>query len=146
MDSQRQDPPQIPDKPVENQIPQLINRVLENQAAEIEIRRQELDLRRQELDLQREEMAATYKNAQYMVEAQLKDREQERNHEHRLLRNFFTFVGIMIFLLLLFLAYAIHADKEQIAMEIVKAIIYLAAGALGGYGLSRARHRENGES
>ena len=40
----------------------------------------------------------------------------------------------------LFLGAALYFNKDQIAYEIIRAIIYLSAGGLGGYSLGKFSH------
>jgi hypothetical protein len=38
-----------------------------------------------------------------------------------------------------FLVYALHTNKDQIALEIIKAIGFIAAGGMGGFAIGRYR-------
>jgi hypothetical protein len=50
-----------------------------------------------------------------------------------------VFAGIVVLVLAGFVAYALHLNKDQIALEIIKAIAFLAAGGMGGYAIGRYR-------
>lgn len=108
--------------------PVLLERLLENQA-------QELGIRQQELILQQQQSQNSHEYAQMALDAQVKDREQGRNHYQRYRRERLYFAAFIAVLLVGFLVFALHIGKDTIALEVLKALVYLLAGGLGGYSL-----------
>jgi len=100
-----------------------------------------------QLELQKQNIAEGYKYAAEVVAAQAKDRQDERDHRRKVQRERMIFAGVMVLVLAFFVGYALHLNKDQIALEIIKAIAFLAAGGMGGYALGRYRssHAKDGE-
>jgi hypothetical protein len=108
--------------------PDLIHRLLENQA-------RELALRERELLIQQQQAQNGHQYAQLALNAQAEDRKQIREHNkiHRRERLYFaTFISILI---TGFVIYALQIGKDAIAIEVLKALVYLLAGGAGGYSL-----------
>ena len=110
---------------------ELAEKYLTNQAAQIELQRVNLPL--------------SYKYASEVVQAQVKDREDERIHLRETRRDKLFFAILIIVILAGFLVYALHANKDQIALEIIKAIAFLGAGGLGGYAIGRYKAYQEGD-
>lgn len=108
--------------------PELINRFIELQTQEISVRREELGLKKQEI-------ANTHEYAKMALEAQVQDLGDSRKHSKSTRRDRLIFAGFIVILLGAFIVYALYLGKDQIAIEILKAIVYLLAGGLGGYAL-----------
>lgn len=108
--------------------PEIFNKFLENQA-------RELALREQELLLQHQQSANAHEYAQLALQAQVEDREQNRKHHQKFRRERLWFATFVSLLLAAFLAYTLTIGKDVFAQEILKALVYLLAGGLGGYSL-----------
>jgi len=110
---------------------------LQNQA-------QEIALRRGEIELKREQAQQNFEYANKALAAQLEDREQERAFVHKGQQGARIFIDAMVIVLAVFLSIALFLDKDQIALEIVKAIGFLFAGGIGGYAIGRQQVKTNG--
>jgi len=51
----------------------------------------------------------------------------------------------MSVLLIAFIFYALHLNKDQVVLEVLKCLIFLFAGGLGGYALGKARDKKTQE-
>jgi hypothetical protein len=111
---------------------QLVEKILENQAAIIRNESAQIELQKQNL-------TESYQYAKGTIEAQLEDRKDTRDHQRKIQRERMTFAGILVLVLALFVGYSLYLNKDQIALEIIKAIAFLAAGGMGGYAVGRYR-------
>ncbi|WP_126962487.1 hypothetical protein [Xanthomonas arboricola] len=123
---------------------ELLNRLIESQSKDLEFRTQQLDVERNKVEIEHQKVEFEQqkdKNAYDFgikaLAAQAEDRKharetsrQEKRDSHRML------TGILIIIAGL-VGYALFLDKDQIAMELVKAIVFLSAGAAAGYGLAK---------
>jgi hypothetical protein len=115
--------------------PELLGQFVENQTKELEIRAQELDIQKQQdnnnLTWARENLAA-----------QERDRAHERTCNRGRSRERMIFAAILVSFLCGVMIFAMWTGKDSIAMELVKAVGFLTAGAVGGYGYGRSRGSE----
>lgn len=131
--------PQKTDALGKNQPPRLIEKFLENQSKELELRAQELALGQQ-----KDNNAFQFGKEALAVKAA--DRRDQRLHEHKVRVATYWFVGAVVCAVFLLLTYALHLGRDTFALEIVKAVVFLLSGGAGGYGLAKARHgRTSGE-
>lgn len=116
--------------------PEIFRQLVQNQAQELEIRREENDLRRRSLELGHEQ-------AQRAIDAQLEDRQRDRNHLNIINRRGFWIT--LVFLLLLFgvICYAFYLNKDQLVLELAKYIGIFLAGGIGGYGLKAVQEKKD---
>lgn len=121
------------EKPTDEILVRLAERVLEVQAAQVE--------------LQKQNITEGYKYAADLITAQAGDRANEREHRRQVQRERMIFAGIIVLLLAGFVGYALYLNKDQIALEIIKAMAFIAAGGMGGYAIGRyqARPQKDGE-
>lgn len=112
--------------------PETIDKLLDLQTIELELRVQEVNLRRQEL-----EHSAKY--AEKSLAAQLEDRKDERQYQRSQTRTRFIAVGVFAVIVLVFAGYALYLNKDAIVLEVVKIVGSFAAGAFGGYAYARNR-------
>ena len=114
--------------------PLLIERFLENQS-------KELDLRVQELALGQQKDKNAYQYGKEALAIKAADRRDQRLHERQLRLATYWFLGFLILFLFGLLFYALHLGRDVFAMEIIKAIVFLLSGGAGGYGLAKSRRR-----
>ncbi len=114
--------------------PELLIQLLRNQA-------QEIAIRQQELALENRRIANDHELTQKSIEAQVGDRDKQRQFDQTARRDRLIFSGGMALLLVAFVFYALYLNKDQIVIEVLKALIFLAAGGLGGYSLKKARDK-----
>jgi len=129
---------QPPTKVTPELAPSVIEDMVRQQAQQLEIRNRELDLREKEIDRQ-----AAY--AEKVLVAQSYDLKDQRQHEGTQTRTKIIGAVTGFVLILTFLAVCILTGHEAIALEIVKAVVYLGAGGSGGYAYARTRGKR-GES
>lgn len=134
QDSQSMQPQrgQPPDRAFD---PELFARFLETQAAELEIRREENELKKKELDY-------NYDHAKRLLEAQLKDRGEERTFTEKNNSRGAKLVGFLVLILLAAVVYALKINKDVIVLELVKYVGLLLAGGVGGYSLRTVQDRK----
>ncbi|WP_031386489.1 hypothetical protein [Desulfonatronum thiodismutans] len=105
-----------------------ISQFLENQ-------RLEMDLRAQELALQKQHDNHGFEFSKKALDAQLTDRNQQRENALRLQRNVYVLIGGLSILAAAVVVAALWMDKESVAIEIIKTVALLIAGGVGGYGI-----------
>ncbi len=106
--------------------PDLFRKMLDNQASELELRNEELELRKREQE-------ATRQYAEKALEMQAQDRREDRTFHRGLSAKLFGFLITVLLIVVAGFCYALYLNKDQVVMEIVKAVVYLGAGGVGGY-------------
>lgn len=99
----------------------------------IDIQEKELVMRGQEIELRKQSDSNAHAYAKAALEANIKDREAERSHVASITNHRFIFLAIIIILLICSFCFALYINKDQIVMEIIKAIMFFGTGGLGGY-------------
>ncbi|MGH7623656.1 MAG: hypothetical protein ACREMU_15040 [Gemmatimonadaceae bacterium] len=112
--------------------PELIQEFLRQQGAQIAIRQEELEIQKQELK-------NTHEYAQKSLDAQLEDRKDTRAERRSARRDLFLFTGIIIFFLLVLMGYSVYRGSEDLAKEILKDVVLIVGGGMGGYSVGRRR-------
>lgn len=110
--------------------PELLNQFLQNQAKEIELRQSELQLKQQEDTYDFEIMRAT-------LQAKTTDRQSEREHDGKTQKTRLIFSGTVILIITSLLAYALALGKDAFAMEVIKAVLYILSGGVGGFAIGK---------
>lgn len=111
---------------------ETVEMMVNNQAKEFELRAEELALKKQEDN-------NGFEFGKIALDAKMDDRGQCRNHERKKTRDRYFFSGFVILVLSTAIITALLAGYKDVAMEILKAVIYLSAGALGGWGVSKKK-------
>lgn len=114
--------------------PQLLEQLAKNQEKDLLLRSQELELKKQSDN-------NSYNYSLQALEANKEDREANRTYYKTIIKATYWFSGLIIFAFFIFLSYALFLGKEKIVMEIIKAILYIAAGAMGGYGFGKRKSK-----
>lgn len=86
----------------------------------IEVTKRDLELRQQELDIQRQAKADAHEYAKLALQAQARDRTDERGYKQRSRRDKMVFAVCGIVLLGAFLLITLKMGYERIAFEVVK--------------------------
>lgn len=115
--------------------PETMELMVANQAREIEVRASELTI-------QQKANERGFEFATRSMEAQAKDRSEQRIHQRSTLKMVGIFVSITFLIVSALIAIALYLGKDTLVLEIVKAIMYLAAGGAGGYGLKGSKKSE----
>jgi hypothetical protein len=122
-----------------NLSPQIIEQLVANQA-------RELDLRASDLALQQQKDTHAFTYAKEALTAQLEDRKDSRKHRCRMRDRLFIFVGCLVVIGVILIAYCLHSGHEAFALEILKFLIYSGLGSFGGYGYGRMRTPKTDDS
>lgn len=109
----------------------------------LSIQEKELMVREKELEHSKQAKVFDHEYALKALDAQVKDQEGIRRHESRNNIYIYIFSGTIIIGLFFLLGLALIYNKDPIVMEIIKAIMYFGAGALGGY--SWGKSKENND-
>ncbi|MFH0938513.1 MAG: hypothetical protein V1899_04425 [Planctomycetota bacterium] len=118
-------------KTISSEIPPvLFKEFLDNQTKELELRNRQLELEKQKDN-------HTFDWAKNSLDAQVIDREKDRIFRLISRRNSFVFVTIITALFIGLLVFALMMNKDQIALEIIKAVIFIITGGAGGYAVGR---------
>lgn len=99
----------------------------------------ELELKAQELELHKQTNNNNHDYAKSVLSAQVEDRKLEREVNTRLITLYLIVGMIICILFFVFLAVTIYFKQFQIAEELIKAIVYTGAGAIGGYGYKASK-------
>jgi hypothetical protein len=126
-------------KPIKVPSEETLVRLVDLQAQELAQRAKEFELRHQEL-----KHNSTY--AEKMLDAQVQDRKDERNHAYKQTRIRYFSSGVLTFAIMGFAAFALYLNKDVIVMEALKIVGSGAAGAIGGYYYGRSRKDPPGDS
>lgn len=123
---------------------ETLTKALEAQAQDIAFKSEQLEVEKQriEIDKQKDDHAFAFGMASLETQA------ADRRHAREISRKEKTDGHWLIFGVLVAVAglisYALYLDKDEIAQELVKAIIFLTAGAVAGYGLAaRKKGKDN---
>ena len=122
----------------ESLTPELLSQFFQNQAKEIELRQSELNLKKQEDD-------HSFEFAKGALQAKLADRGSEREHERETLKFRLIFSGVALIAIVGMVIYSLYIGKENFAMEIIKAVIFLLSGGAGGFAIGRTSHGDSGK-
>jgi hypothetical protein len=115
--------------------PELIRRFIENQAQELEIRREENEIKKKELDY-------NYDHAKELLAAQLKDRGEERAFTERNNSRGGKILCFLFVVLIAAIVYALYINKDVIVLELIKYVGLLLAGGLGGYSIRTVQEKK----
>lgn len=105
---------------------EFFEKFIENQERELEIRAQEAKNREQS-------DKHAFEHAGKVLEAQVKDRQAERDFHLRYIKNRHVYVVAMVFVIAVFLIGLAMLGKDEMAMDFLKTAVYLAAGGIGTY-------------
>jgi len=105
---------------------ELFKQFLEYQNKELAIKSEENQLNDKQLD-------RNFELAKIQMQEVAHDRKDDRQNNQQTLTEVLVFTGIVVLTLALFLGYAMNLGKDEIALEIIKSIIYVVAGRFGGY-------------
>lgn len=120
----------------------MVERFLENQT-------KELELRAQELTLQKQKDANAFEFGKEALTVKATDRKDQRDHEKCQRKHSYFFAGFVTLVVAAVILYSLFTGKEAFALEIVKALVFILTGGAGGYGLAKAsaaKHKGKDES
>jgi hypothetical protein len=111
--------------------PETIDALIRNQA-------KDLAVRAEEVSLQKQQDTNNFEFGRQALQAQLEDRNAQREHAKTMRWSLYALLAFLSLLLAALLGVCLWHDKDVMALEIIKAIIYIVSGGLGGWGLHSA--------
>ena len=69
------------------------------------------------------------------MSAQSEDLKDQRSFNERIITKLIWFSAVIFIVFILFLIYVLYIGKDQIAVEIIRVVIFLFSGGLGGYAI-----------
>lgn len=124
--------PHVPHPWQLTQDPDLLRRILDNEANDIITRQTEQEIKRREIE-------TGHEYSLKLLDAQLMDRQRDREYFKSTNINGSIVVGFLGVLLVAAFCYALYLNKDQVVMEFLKAILFLVTGGVGGYSLKVVR-------
>ena len=103
----------------------LIERFLENQG-------KELDLKKQEDENKRQFAKYNYELAKLSIQAQSENLKNEKQHREALWKSCMLFGAFVFIAFVAFAAWAFYLGKEQFVLEIIRMVFYGGSGAFVG--------------
>lgn len=116
----------------QNQLPDtgLIQLFLQNQS-------KELDIKAKEIDQQRVSDQHAFEYSKIAIEKEAVDRNEQRDFIRKCRKDTYLFISGIGALIAGIVGYSLWIGKDQIAMEIIKSVIFLLSGGAGGYALGK---------
>jgi hypothetical protein len=116
------------------QDPDLLRRILDNQANDIITRQTEQEIRRREIE-------TGHEYSLRLLDAQLADKQRDREYLKSTNTKGSIVVGFLCVLVTAVFCYALYLNKDQLVMEFLKAVLFLVTGGVGGYSLKVVRDK-----
>lgn len=116
----------------------IVDKFLTNQG-------KELQLKTQELEFQKQKDNHAFQFASESLKAKMQVHGADRTHQQRILTIQACTVAFLALTVGGIVTAAIFKGMETIAIEVVKAVAYIATGALGGYGYGRIGSRDKAQ-
>lgn len=122
-----------------NLTPDLVGKMLLNQE-------KELELKMVELTLQKQQDTNGFEFGKEALRAKAEDRKLQREYELKAAktRNWF-YLGLTTAVTAVVI-YALNTNNAAIASEIIKGLILVSSGAVGGYGYAKSGSQKNTDS
>jgi hypothetical protein len=114
--------------------PAVVERLVENQA-------QQLQLKAEELELQRQKDKNAFEFGKESLKVQAQDREKQREHDRIVRLQVLVFAGVIVLLIISLLVFSLWMGKDAFAGEVLKGAVFLVSGFAGGYGTAKIRQR-----
>lgn len=116
--------------------PDIVGQLLENQSKELQLKANELSLQKQLDD-------HNYEFSKQALGTQAQDRKEQREHDKYLKKGKYILTFLLAFLVSAIIIVALYLGKDTVAIEIIKAICFVIAGGLGGYGIGKGHTPKN---
>jgi len=98
------------------------------------------------VELQKQQDNHNFEFSTKALEVQANDRKDARLHIRLKNRQELIFISVLATIIAGIIFYSLYTNKDQIAIEIIKAIIYMSAGGSAGYGYARSQNRPSNNS
>jgi pilus assembly protein TadC len=116
---------------------ELVARNLRLREQELSLTEQQIRLREQQLRLQEKELDNAHTFSIETLKANSSDRESERKYFQQVPNTSLRYVLFIFIILVALICYALYLNKDQFVMELVKALIFLLTGGIGGYSIQK---------
>lgn len=132
----------------ENDVPQahmiaFFNKILESNTQEQVIKHQQLLLEKDQVQAETKRDDNSFKFGMASMEAQLRDRKHNRECDRSQKRDTYILIAILSFIIFSLIIVSMFLNKDEVAKELVQAIIYLITGATAGYGFAIKKVSKN---
>jgi len=117
----------------------MLERMLENQAREIQIRAQELAL-------QQQKDTNAFEFGKGALTAKVADRKDQRMHEKSMRRDVCYLAAFITLLVVGLISYSLYSHSEAFATELIKSLVFIFSGGAGGYGLAKSQGSKSAPS
>lgn len=107
-----------------------------------DVQTQEMRLQAERLKLEEKELINNHDIAKITIDRQAIDRTQQREFIQQCRKDTFLFISGISALIAALVIAALWLGKDQIAMEIIKDIIFLLSGGAGGYAIGKNKNKE----
>jgi hypothetical protein len=114
----------------------LLNKILDNQT-------RELVLKEKEIEAQNKHDKNALEFAKVSLKTQSEDTSKNIKHHANIISMRYWFAGTVIAIISMLIAYALATGNNAFALEVVKAIAFLIAGAVGGYGYQSSKNNNS---
>ena len=114
----------------------LFNKILDNQT-------RELVLKEKEIEAQNKRDKNSLEFAKVSLKTQSEDASKNIKHHANIISMRYWFTGIVIMIISMLIAYALATGNNAFALEVIKAIAFLIAGAVGGYGYQSSKNNNS---
>lgn len=104
----------------------------------VEVQSSEIKLQTERLRIEESELHNNHDLAIIAIEKQANDREAQREFVRKCRKDSFLFISGIIGVIGALIFSALYMDKDPIAMEIIKAVLFLTSGGAGGYALAKS--------
>lgn len=106
-----------------------------------DVQTQEMRLQADRLKLEEKELINNHDIAKITIDKQAIDRNQQREFVKQCRKDTFLFISGISGLIAVLIISALWLGKDQIAMEIIKDIIFLLSGGAGGYAIGKNKSK-----
>ena len=132
---------------IPTELAETLNKVLEAQAQDMILKSEQNQIERDRLEVDKQKDANAFKFGMASLEAQAKDRVHARDCERGQRKDAQRMILLILLIVALLVAYALYLDKDALAEELIKAVVFLVAGGVGGYGIAmKKKAKGDGDS
>ena len=104
----------------------------------VEVQSGEIKLQTERLRIEESELHNNHDLAIIAIEKQASDRDSQREFIRKCRKDNFLFISGIIAVIGGLIFSALYMDKDSIAMEIIKAVLFLTSGGAGGYAIAKS--------
>lgn len=128
------------------ELAETLNKVLEAQAQDMILKSEQNQIERERLEVDKQKDTNAFKFGMASLDAQAKDRVHARDCERGQRKDAQRMIILILLIIALLVAYALYLDKDALAEELIKAVVFLVAGGVGGYGIAmKKKSKDEGD-